>query len=130
VYVRTNPHKADSPQYQRGLTIPLTIASDDTLLLTRAALWGLKRIYLPGYAYQKAGVALLDISNSGKPQLDLFSQAKDNSRLMAVMDQINCIWGRGTVRSAAAGIHQDWRMRRENVSPRYTTSWDQLPIVT
>ena len=76
VYIRTNPHKPDTPQYQRGLTVPLTNASDDTLLLTRAALWGLRRIYLPGYAYQKAGVALLNLSHSGKPQMDLFSKPK------------------------------------------------------
>lgn len=55
VYVRTNPHKESAPQYQRGLTIPLSQASDDTLLLTRTALWGLNQIYRPGFAYQKAG---------------------------------------------------------------------------
>jgi DNA polymerase V len=45
VYIRTNPHK-DAPQYQKGLTIPLPEATDDTLRLTRAALWGLRRMAL------------------------------------------------------------------------------------
>ncbi|MFA6310001.1 MAG: Y-family DNA polymerase [Sterolibacterium sp.] len=130
VYVRTNPHKADAPQYQRGLTVPLTEASDDTLLLTRAALWGLKKLYRPGYAYQKAGVALLNLSAAGAPQMDLFSTAKDNTRVMAVMDRINGMWGRGTLHSAAEGVNRDWRMKREKVSPGYTTRWDQLPLVT
>ncbi len=130
VYIRTNPHKVDTPQYQRGLTVPLSQASDDTLLLTRAALWGLKRIYRPGFAYQKAGVALLNLSDAGTPQMDLFSKARDNTRLMEVMDRINSIWGRGTLRSAAEGIQQGWRMKREKVSPGYTTHWDQLPLVT
>ncbi len=128
VYIRTNPHKQDAPQYQRGLTIPLPEASDDTLRLTRAALWGLKRIYRPGYAYQKAGVALLDLSDAATPQLDLFATARDNSRLMQVMDRINETWGRGTLRSAAEGIEQGWRMKRQQVSPGYTARWDQLPL--
>ncbi len=103
VYIRTNPHK-DAPQYQKGLTIPLPEATDDTLRLTRAALWGLRRIYLPGYAYQKAGVALLNLTDAATSQMSLFSRNKDNTKLMQVMDRINSIWGRGTLRSAAEGI--------------------------
>lgn len=130
VYVRTNPHKAEHPQYQHATTIPLSQASDDTLLLTRAAHWGLQRIYRPGFAYQKAGVALLDLSDGRTPQRDLFSTARDNTKLMQVMDRINATWGRGTLRSAAEGVHKDWKMKREKMSPGYTTRWDQLPVVT
>jgi len=128
VYIRTNPHK-DAPQYQRGLTIPLPEATDDTLRLTRAALWGLKRIYRPGFAYQKAGVALLDLTDVANRQMSLFSTAKDNRKLMQVMDRINAIWGRGTLRSAAEGIEKDWKMKRERMSPCYTTNWEQVPVV-
>jgi DNA polymerase V len=127
VYIRTNPHK-DAPQYQRGLTIPLPEASDDTLRLTRAALWGLRRIYRSGFAYQKAGVALIDLTDKANVQMSLLSSARDNSQLMGVMDRINAIWGRGTLRSAAEGIRKDWKMKRERVSPGYTTSWNQLPV--
>jgi DNA polymerase V len=125
VYIRTNPHK-DAPQYQRGLTIPLPEATDDTLRLTRVALWGLKRIYRPGFAYQKAGVVLLNLAEASVVQLPMFSSGKDNARLMQVMDKINSIWGRGTVRSASEGIQKTWKMKRERMSPCYTTSWDQL----
>ena len=44
VYIRTNPHKASAPQYQRGLNIPLPEPTDDTLRLTTIARWGLKKI--------------------------------------------------------------------------------------
>jgi len=127
VYIRTNPHK-DAPQYQRGLMIPLPEATDDTLRLTRAALWGLKRIYRPGFAYQKAGVALLDLTDKANTQMSLFSSAKDNTRLMQVMDRINATWGRGTLCSAAEGVDKRWRMKRERMSPGYTTDWAQLPV--
>lgn len=127
VYIRTNPHK-DAPQYQRGLTIPLPEATDDTLRLTKAALWGLKRIYRPGFAYQKAGVALLNLVDAAGRRRDLFASGKDNSQLMAVMDRINGIWGRGTLRSAAEGIEKGWKMKRERMSPGYTTCWDEVPV--
>jgi DNA polymerase V len=128
VYVRTNPFKPDVPQYSRGLTVPLSEASDDTLRLTRAALWGLKRIYRPGYAYQKAGIALLNLTDARSQQSSLFTTCKDNPVLMKTMDRINSLWGRGTLRSAAEGTAKAWKMKRERMSPRYTTSWDELPI--
>lgn len=128
VYLRTNPHKEDQPQYSKALTIPLPEASDDTLRLTKAALWGLRRIYRPGYAYQKAGVALLNLGSADIQQGSLFGPAKDNRRLMAVMDRINAQWGQGTVRSAATGVAKSWAMRRERMSPQYTTDWGQLPV--
>ena len=129
VYIRTNPHKATAPQYQRGLTIPLPEPTDDTLLLTKIARWGLKRIYRPGFAYQKAGIALLNLRDAGTVQMNLFSKSKDNTPLMQVMDRINEEWGRGTLHSAAEGVKKEWTMKRELKSPGYTTRWDQLPVV-
>jgi DNA polymerase V len=72
VYVRTNPHKDDHPQYSKGLTIPLPEATDDTLRLTKAALWGLTRIFRPGFAYQKAGIVLMNLTDSANQQASLF----------------------------------------------------------
>lgn len=128
IYVRTNPHKDDHPQYSKGLTIPLPEATDDTLRLTQAALWGLKRIYRPGYAYQKAGIMLMNLTDSANQQASLFSKHRDNDRLMAVMDRVNAMWGRDTLRSAATGMAKSWSMRRERMSSQYTTHWEQLPI--
>ena len=104
--------------------------SDDTLRLTKVALWLLRKIYLPGFAYQKAGVALLDLTDAGAPQLSLFLTARDNARLMQAMDRINATWGRGTLRSAAEGIGKGWKMKRERMSPGYTSRWDQLPVAS
>jgi DNA polymerase V len=128
VYVRTNPHKENAPQYSKGLTIPLPDPSDDTLYLTRVALWGLRRIYRPGFAYQKAGVVLMNLTDAANQQASLFGTHRNNDRVMAVMDRVNAVWGRGTLRSAATGIAKSWAMRRERMSPRYTTEWDQLPV--
>ena len=128
VYIRTNPFKPDRPQYLQAITVPLTVATDDTLRLTQAALWGLRRIYRPGYDYQKAGITLMELIDAGVTQGDLFCQARDNTRVMQAMDRINRTWGKGTLRSGAEGINKRWQMKRARMSPAFTTRWDQIPV--
>lgn len=133
VFVQTNRFRADDPQYSGGMVIPLADASDDTRELSAAALNGLKRLYRSGYAYKKCGIMLMELSAKAERQQTLFdndeARAK-SARVMAVMDAINRTWGRGTLRSAAIGNLQSWRMRAEMRSPRYTTSWDELPVAS
>lgn len=130
VFIRTSPFRDHAPQYSKTLTIPLPTPSDDTLRLTQAALWGLRRIYRPGFEYQKAGIMLMDLVPAGIRQQDLFSAARNNDALMKVVDQINSAWGRGTLRSAAEGTAKAWSMKRERMSSRWTTRWDELPVVS
>ena len=75
VYIRTNPFNESHPQYQQGITVPLTQTTSDTVRLTRAALWGIKRLFKPGFAYQKAGVMLMDIGPAEQTQGVLFRTA-------------------------------------------------------
>ena len=49
--------------------------------------------------------------------------------LMTVLDAINSRWGPGTLTSAAEGKRNDWPMRSENRSPRYTTQWEEIQTV-
>ncbi|EPZ6089820.1 TPA: DUF4113 domain-containing protein [Pseudomonas aeruginosa] len=45
---------------------------------------------------------------------------------MAVVDQINQREGRGTVRIGRVPAKPAWTMRREMLSQRYTTRWDEV----
>jgi DNA polymerase V len=93
---------------------------------------GLERLYRNGYRYKKSGVMLLDLSAKRLAQEDLFEDTQikaKSARLMRVMDQINQTWGRGSLRSGASGFEQPWAMRAAHRSPRYTTRWDELPVV-
>ena len=49
---------------------------------------------------------------------------------MDVIDRANARWGRGTLKLAAEGVRKPWQMKRERVSPSYTTRWDELPRVS
>jgi DNA polymerase V len=130
VFIRSNPFNESHPQYQQAIVVPLTQATSDTVRLTRAALWGLKRIYRPGFAYQKAGVMLMDLYPAGRTQGVLFETAHPaRPALMKVLDQANARWGRGTLKLVAEGVAKPWQMKRELMSPAYTTRWQDLPRV-
>lgn len=129
VFIRTSPFRQELPQHAQAVTIPLPSPSDDTLLLTRAALWGLKRIYREGFEYQNAGVMLMNLVPASVRQADLFFAGRNSDALMMVMDRINSTWGRGTVKSAAEGVTKAWCMKRERMSPRWTTNWAEIPVV-
>lgn len=101
--------------------------------LTKAALWGLRKIYRGGYRYQKAGVMLSELVSANNRQLDLFGSItteRKSSQLMDVIDQINARMGKSTLRLASEGFRQPWKMKQGNRSPSYTTKWDELICVT
>ncbi len=62
-------------------------------------------------------------------QGDLFAQTPMTAKsvkLMAAMDSINRSMGRRTVKLAAEGFRQPWRMKQGKRSPSYTTDWSVL----
>lgn len=133
VFIRTNPFKPKHRQHAELAQATLLVATDYTPDILRAALGILERIYREGYAYQKAGVLLAGIEPKGSRQLSLLApQSGDESRrgrAMAVLDASNRKYGRGSLAYAAQGIEPKWSMRRERLSPAYTTRWDQLLVV-
>ncbi len=132
VTIRTSPFKVKESYYANSLTIPLSTQTNNTVLLTNFALWGLRKIYRQGYKYQKAGVMLSNLVSAHNRQSDLFSLESVDTKsdhLMQVIDQINARMGRSTLKLASEGFRQPWKMKQGNKSPSYTTSWDELICV-
>ncbi len=137
VWVTTNPFDDKRPVYRNQQTIGLIYPSDNSSLLTKLVKRALKQIWVPGLSYQKAGVILSEIAAKGALQEDIFapnptySGNPKQAKLMALMDQLNLTSGKNTLFLAAAGIpdKQGWHMKRDLMSPRYTTCWDELLTV-
>ena len=69
----------------------------------------------------------------GPVQQSLFdaeAQMENDKRMMQVLDDINTTMGVGTLHFASSGFSRKWHMRQLNRSPRYTTRWDELPVIT
>lgn len=135
VFIRTNPFKPKEPQYQPSVTVALPDPTADTRVLTAWALRVLERIYRPSFTYHKAGVMLSHLRPSSISQEALFAgpghTAHRSERVMGVLDAVNRKWGRGTLKVSVEGTGDGngWRMRRENLSPGYTTRWSEVPVV-
>jgi DNA polymerase V len=133
VFIHTNRFKENQPQYNGTIIVPLSSPSDDTRLLAAAALRGLGEIYRPGYQYKKAGVMLARLSDKTNQQWGLFDNHAvhdgRSEKLMEAVDSINERFGRGSLHLAAEGTRQNWAARSDRLSQRYTTRWDELPVV-
>jgi DNA polymerase V len=87
----------------------------------------LERIHKPGYLYKKVVVMLSKISPDNCTQLALFRNEKPlEKHLMKVIDQINKRQGRHTVMFGAQDTKEPIKMKRANLSKRYTTKWDEM----
>lgn len=134
VFIRTSPfsdHTKD-PYYANTRTAELTYPSDDTRDFLHVASKLLDNIWKDGYRYAKAGVMLSDFYTQGVHQQDLFTSAestKGNSALMSLMDQIN-EQQPNALFFGSKGTTQNWGMKREQLSPAYTTSWESLVKVS
>lgn len=111
-------------------TISFPAPTDDTSTMLHSITPQLKQIFLKGRRYKKSGVILWGLE-SGAVQLDLFAPkpAASKSKLYAAVDKINAKFGKGAIAPLAEGLDKTWKMRRDKLSPHYTTSWSDIPPV-
>ncbi|MEB6377371.1 Y-family DNA polymerase [Leclercia adecarboxylata] len=131
-FVKTSPFAVNEPYYGNSVSVKLLTPTQDTRDIINAAVRCLDNIWRDGNRYQKAGVMLGDFFSSGIAQLNLFDDItpqKNSEKLMEVLDLLNAKDGRGTLFFAGQGIQQQWQMKREMLSPRYTTRFSDLLIV-
>ncbi len=128
IFIHTNMHRKDMPQYARNIVITLPVASADSFELVKIAVAGLKKIFKKGYYYKKAGVIVSGIVPDNAVQASLFDdqdRTKHNSALK-VMDSLNERYGRDKVKLAVLGNRSKWKLRQEQLSPYYTTKWSDI----
>lgn len=102
--------------------------SDTTVLLKETKRLA-RAIFEPGVPYKKAGIVLGNIRSRDSVQPELFTETIDNSKLMSAMDDINKRLGPDSVTIGRAKYKESWTNKHDHRSPRYTTSWNELPII-
>ena len=115
----------------RSEKIDLAISTDDSMILSRACVDALKKIFAKGYRYQKAGVVFLGLVNNSEYGQNLFvdkNSQKSNS-LMKAIDSMNVKFGRNSLTLADSGVGHCWKMRRDHSSKIDTSHFDFLPTV-
>ena len=132
VLLRTNRHK---PSYTKLLaSARFYTPTADTGLICSQLIRSLARVFNPHQQYHKAEVVLYDLVPADSLQTDLFGAVNlptdERSRLrMQALDAITAKHGHSALRYAAEALSSRWRPRSNLLSPRYASSWEELPKV-
>lgn len=131
VFIRTNFFRDQDKQFFAHKKARLSEASDYTPDFIDLALESLHEIYRSGYNYYKAGVFLYKIILKEVGQKSLFNSFfidKDDRKetLSTIVDQVNEIHDKNGLFYASSGIKKSWKIKREKISRRFTTRWDEL----
>ncbi len=105
VFICTNPHRTDLPQYSNAETVKLSTATSNTQEIVRVSLALLDKLFVAGYKYKRMGIVLGGLVEDEGWQLDLFDNinTSEKRRLMEVTDRLNVKYGRNTVRLTVQG---------------------------
>ena len=100
----------------------------------------MRSIFRHGYKYRKTMILLSGMSEDRQEQPDLFedtSGKEKREQIMKCFDALNDRYGRGTIRLGVSGLASlpadadsaPWQMKREFLSPEYTTRLCDVPKV-
>lgn len=122
-----NPQDSSNPT----VCVPLPMPTADPVLLARAAYALLPRID-DGVKYVRAGIMVTDLRPTGnQAPLAIFENPHEERGIGTLLEDVSRRYGRGSIGLGFAGIRggPDWSMKRDMLSPRYTTHWAELPVV-
>lgn len=119
----------DAAPYSKRLIHRFAYPTSDVTQITKVVSELSLQLYADGVRFYKVGVGLLDLVDGRHTQPDLFNPTPDNAPLMSIFDSLNQRYGQNTVFLGAQGIEQKWKMRRERLTPQYTTCWTDLPKI-
>ena len=114
------------------MTVTFETPTSNTGRMLSAITPKLRGIFIPGRRYKKSGVLFFGLESDTNRQIDLFSDSaseEKDDRLSKALDTINTKYGRGTIFHLSEGVNKPWQMQRSMLTPNYTTSWSQIPLV-
>lgn len=140
VFIDSNRFRDDLPQYGNSAMVTLLTPVNTQQEITTAALEALRRIFIPGIHYKRAGVIVSDISSASALQTNFIdydaSRHEKLQRLTAAIDKINrrngsetvvlgsqqytAPHGQGKASSFRDAIKHDYRSRN------FTTRWEDI----
>lgn len=131
--LRTNRNKPGYSRVQQS--VHLYAPTADTGTITSRLVQALSRAQIAHGSYHKADVTLYGLVPADSLQTDVFgtfnhTQHASSTRRMQALDAITAKHGQGALRYAAEALSQTWQPRSTMRSPRYTSSWSELPEVS
>ncbi len=128
VFIQAGLFAAADQRYSNVASFTLSEPRNDTGALISSAVATARKIYKPGFKYQRAGICLYGLVPADARQASLFGGEQDAkvTKAMEALDLLNHKFGRGTISMGAVPKEGRWAMARQFLSPRYTTRWSEL----
>jgi len=123
---------ADQPYMSASAGIAFPMPTDDPVELVKGAIQALLPRLREGVKYVRAGVLLTGITTKGSDEpLDVFVPLHDRKGIGELLDKVGRRYGAGNIGLGLAGVKAApvWSMKREKLSKRATTHWDELATV-
>jgi DNA polymerase V len=128
VRLLTNKFRTDLKQYFPSISIPLPQPMNNTIDLVKVAVKAVNLLYKKGYQFVKVEIIATGLIPEEEVQLNLFNNwdGTNKNKVSDVMDSLNLHYGSGTIRMAGESYKKTWAMRRNFLSPNYTTNWNDI----
>ncbi|MDO6762970.1 Y-family DNA polymerase [Agarivorans sp. 1_MG-2023] len=104
-------------------------ATNDSIVMSQLVSQAIPQLFIPGIKYYKVGVGLMDLTDEQHQQLDMFTAKPGRPELMKAVDALNKRYGSDTLFLGSQGICPKWHMRRDMLTPQYTTDWHHIPRI-
>ncbi len=125
VFVMTNRFDETQAFQSNSLSTTLDYDTNSSIILSKAATFLLDKLVpeegrMP--EYKKAGVIVSAITPDNQAQMNLFAEESPKHKsLMQVMDKLNSYYGDHKIALGSQDLSTKWKMKREKLSPCYTT---------
>jgi DNA polymerase V len=133
VFASTSMFAAE--HFHRSFFIPvhLDTPTNSPTTIIKATHTALARGFEQGAWYNRAGIIVSDLVDETEATsvFDMFQPDYDDSNLAGLLDSITQKFGEHSIGFGDGGLKSapSWNMRREHLSPRATTHWDELKTV-
>ncbi|GGG67206.1 protein UmuC [Kocuria dechangensis] len=130
VFATTSPHRP-GPTHHVSAHVRLAVPTHQPGPLAAAARASLVPKLLPGMPYMRAGILCLDLAPEGAVPI-LPGVIEQPAPIGELIDAVNARFGHRTLALGRSGTHSPapWATRQADLSPRYTTDWDELRTVS
>ena len=128
IFASSSPH--DESYYKKSLIYQFPVSTDNSCYLAKAIDEVINEIFEPGVHFYRCGVGAIELESRQFQQPDLFMPDNSNPALMKCLDKINGRFGQGALKLGSEGKSEVWQMRREFLSPQYTSNWKEIPKIT